>query len=109
MQKAETLLADEASLTADAANEAYRELNSAMRGLAELKDGFEKIELEDFDDWNDEDVNPQNGNPMKTESSNDGDGTQQIANTFAGGWMKYSVCLLYTSCSCRISSGIQDP
>ncbi|HIZ43234.1 MAG TPA: glycoside hydrolase family 92 protein [Firmicutes bacterium] len=91
MQKAETLLADEASLTADAANEAYRELNSAMRGLAELKDGFEKIELEDFDDWNDEDVNPQNGNPMKTESSNDGDGTQQIANTFAGGWMKYSV------------------
>ncbi|SFM26442.1 alpha-1,2-mannosidase, putative [Gracilibacillus orientalis] len=51
----------------------------------DVRTDFEKLELEDYDNWSTED-NPANNSPMKTENGKSG---EQVANTFDGAWLAY--------------------
>ncbi len=50
-----------------------------------IRSDYAPLELEKYDAWS-TDVNPANNGPLKTENGNN---SQQVANTFDGAWMAY--------------------
>lgn len=93
LKEADALLEHEDTLTISEAEKMAKVLEGARKEFVKRRDGSRKLEMEDFDAWSSE-ANPQNDGPLKLENTSDPEEyskTQQVANTFAGAWLKYGV------------------